>query len=46
MTWLTDFHRRTEKAADHVEKSLAAYRLGMKARGAIVWVRIGVGNDS
>ncbi len=38
--WLDDFQREQKKPANYAEKSLAAYRLGMKARGAIVGVRI------
>jgi hypothetical protein len=40
--WLNNFHRETEKPDNYAEKSLAAYRLGMKAKGSIVGVRIQV----
>lgn len=38
--WLNDFHQEMEKADNYAEKILAQYRLGMKAKGAIVGVRI------
>jgi hypothetical protein len=38
--WLQAFQRDQEKPADYAEKTLAAYALGMKARGAIVGVTI------
>lgn len=38
--WLDDFHREMEKPEDYAEKALAAYRLGMKARGSIAGVRV------
>jgi hypothetical protein len=44
--WLDDFHREMEKPADYAEKTLAAYRLGMKANGSIVGVRIQVADES
>jgi len=40
--WLDRFQQHTEKPADYAEKTLAAYRLGMKASGAIVGVSIQV----
>jgi hypothetical protein len=40
--WLDKFHREMEKPENYAVKTLAAYRLGMKARGAIVGVRIEV----
>lgn len=40
--WLKSFHRQTEKPEDYAERTLAAYRLGMKAGGAIVGVRVDV----
>ncbi|MFZ6028835.1 MAG: hypothetical protein ACOYYS_14055 [Chloroflexota bacterium] len=40
--WLKSFHRQTEKPQDYAERTLAAYRLGMKAGGAIAGVRIDV----
>lgn len=38
--WLNDFQQQMEKPDDYAEKTLAQYRLGMKAKGAIVGVRI------
>ncbi|HET9596755.1 MAG TPA: hypothetical protein VFP65_14295 [Anaeromyxobacteraceae bacterium] len=38
--WLNRFHRETEKDPRYAERTLAAYRLGMKAKGSIVGVRI------
>jgi len=40
--WLDDFHQEMEKAENYAEKTLAAYRLGMKARGSIAGVRVEV----
>ena len=40
--WLTEFQREVEKPDNYAEKTLAAYRLGMRAKGAIVGVRIEV----
>ena len=40
--WLKSFHQEIEKAPDYAEKTLAAYRLGMKAKGSIRGVRIEV----
>jgi hypothetical protein len=40
--WLQSFHRQTEKPENYAERTLAAYRLGMKAGGSIVGVRIDV----
>ena len=40
--WLDKFHGTMAKADDYAEKTLAAYRLGMKAKGAIAGVRIEV----
>jgi hypothetical protein len=40
--WLKSFHRQTEKPDDYAERTLAAYRLGIKAGGSIVGVRIEV----
>jgi hypothetical protein len=44
--WLNDFHREMAKPADYAEKTLAAYRLGMKANGSIVGVRVHVAEQS
>ncbi len=38
--WLNNFHRQMDKEANYAEKTLAAYRLGMKAKGSIVGVVI------
>lgn len=38
--WLKGFHQEIEKAPDYAEKTLAAYRLGMKAKGSIRGVRV------
>ncbi len=43
--WLDKFHGRMEKPADYAEKTLAAYRLGMKAKGSIAGVRIIIDPD-
>jgi hypothetical protein len=40
--WLNDFQRSLKKAEDYAEKTLAAYRLGMKAGGSIRGVSIQV----
>jgi hypothetical protein len=38
--WLDKFHHDTEKDPNYAEKTLAAYRLGMRAKGSIVGVTI------
>lgn len=38
--WLNSFLRETAKAPNYAEKTLAAYRLGIKAKGSIAGVRI------
>lgn len=38
--WLNKFHHEQEKADNYAEKTLAAYKLGMKAKGSIAGVRI------
>lgn len=38
--WLKKFQQDTDKTTDYAEKTLAAYRLGMRANGAIAGVRI------
>lgn len=38
--WLKEFQQNMEKTDDYAEKTLAAYRLGMKANGSIAGVRI------
>jgi hypothetical protein len=46
MSWISQFARTKPKAPDYAEKSLAAYKLGIKAGGAIEGIRILVGEDS
>lgn len=43
--WLNEFHQDMAKQPDYAEKTLAAYRLGMKAKGSIRGVRIEVDDD-
>jgi hypothetical protein len=43
--WIKDFHRGMEKAEDYAEKTLAAYRLGIKAGGSIRGVTVSVCAD-
>jgi hypothetical protein len=43
--WLNKFHKDMEKDPAYAEKTLAAYRLGMKARGSIVGVVVQPGQD-
>ena len=38
--WLNKFQQQMEKPENYAEKTLAAYRLGMKAKGSIAGVRI------
>lgn len=38
--WLNKFQHGLKKAADYAEKTLAAYRLGIKANGSIAGVRV------
>src|SRR5579864_6797677 len=38
--WLEKFRHQAPKEADYAEKTLAAYTLGMKARGSILGVMI------
>ena len=38
--WLDDFQQEMEKPDDYAEKTLAAYRLGMRAKGSFAGVRI------
>lgn len=38
--WLNSFQQKMEKTVDYAEKSLAAYKLGMKAKGSISGVKI------
>ena len=43
--WLANFHRSVEKPEDYAEKTLAAYRLGMRAGGSIVGVMVQTNAD-
>ena len=43
--WLNKFHHDMAKPADYAEKTLASYRLGMKAKGSIAGVAIQPGPD-
>ena len=38
--WLDKFHHEIEKDPDYAEKTLASYRLGMRAKGSITGVTI------
>ena len=38
--WLDKFHQQMAKTPNYAEKTLAAYRLGMKAKGSIAGIRI------
>lgn len=43
--WLKEFHQDMAKQPDYAEKTLAAYRLGMKAKGSIRAVRIEIDEE-
>lgn len=43
--WLSKFQKNMEKSENYAEKTLAQYRLGMKAKGAIVGVAIFIDED-
>lgn len=43
--WLNDFHKEMAKPPDYAQKTLAAYKLGMKAQGSIAGVRIAVSDN-
>jgi hypothetical protein len=43
--WLKNFQQNMGKPEDYAEKTLAAYRLGMKANGAISGVSITIDAD-
>lgn len=45
MDWLNRFQQDMEKPPDYAEKTLAAYKLGLRAKGSIAGVRIVVGGD-
>ncbi len=38
--WLDDFQQEMKKSPDYAEKTLAAYKLGMQAKGSIAGVSI------
>lgn len=38
--WLNKFQQEMKKPPDYAEKTLAAYKLGMKAKGSIAGVQI------
>lgn len=40
--WLNKFQKEMKKPDNYAEKTLAAYRLGMKAKGSIAGVRVAV----
>jgi hypothetical protein len=43
--WLTKFHQSSEKPSNYAEKTLAAYRLGMRGKGSIAGVVVEAGED-
>lgn len=43
--WLNEFLQEMVKAPNYAEKTLAAYKLGMKAKGSIRGVRIEIDPD-
>lgn len=45
-SWIHQHARLKRKPANYAEKTLAAYRLGMRAKGAIVGVRVLAADDS
>jgi hypothetical protein len=45
-SWIHQFARHKPKPPNYAEKTLTAYRLGMKAKGSIIGVRILVSEDS
>ena len=38
--WLNKFHNNMQKPDNYAEKTLAAYKLGMRSRGSIAGVRV------
>jgi hypothetical protein len=38
--WLNKFQQDMEKSDDYAEKTLAAYKLGMRSKGSIAGVRV------
>ena len=45
-SWIQQHARHKPKPPDYAEKTLAAYRLGLRAKGAIVGVRLLTAEDS
>jgi hypothetical protein len=45
-SWIQQHARHKAKPANYAEKTLAAYRLGMRAKGSIVGVRVLAAADS
>jgi hypothetical protein len=43
--WLNKFHKEMEKPENYAEKTLAQYRLGMKAKGSIAGVAISIDDE-
>ena len=43
--WLNNFQQEMKKPSDYAEKTLAAYKLGMKAKGSIAGVSIRIDSD-
>ncbi len=43
--WLKGFQQNMQKSEDYAEKALAAYRLGMKAKGSIMGVSITIDDE-
>jgi hypothetical protein len=43
--WLNKFHHDIEKEPNYAEKTLAAYRLGMRGKGSIVGVAVELAPD-
>jgi len=46
VSWISEFVRTRPKSPGYAEKTLAGYRLGIKAGGSIQGVRILIGDDS
>ncbi len=44
--WLNKFQKAQTKAPNYAEKTLAAYKLGMKAKGSIAGVRVATSPQS
>ena len=43
--WLNSFQQEIRKTSDYAAKTLAAYKLGMKAKGSIAGVSIWIDSD-